>query len=161
MKLLLIPILLLFLTSCDRTQTADEIDQYKQEVVQGQGIAQAGMPNITNFTELKLINLMYELRDNPKLVNYAYLQSEMTGKLVFVGKCMGYPVPYSTQRSNPQKIVHPYTGTAMGMPQAEPNGLFPPSTADGTIILMIDPTGKPVVCYFEPKVTVLPFKIDM
>lgn len=45
--------------------------------------------------------------------------------------------------------------------QADPNGLFSPTSADGTWILMADPNGgtavKPV--YVEPRIIVSPFKL--
>ena len=158
--------IMLFITSCETSPpSADQIDQHKQEILQSQGVAQAGMPNIDKFTELKLVNLIYSLRDNPALINYCYLQAEMTGKLIYIGKCTGYPIPYSTQRSNPSKLIDAYQAgggySRISFPQSEPNGLFMPASADGTWVVMIDPTGQPKVCYFEPKVTVLPFKIEM
>jgi len=154
--------IMLFITSCETSPpTADEIDQAKQETLQSQGVAQAGMPTIDKFTELKLVNLIYSLRDNPSLINYCYLQAEMTGKLIYIGKCTGYPIPYSTQRSNPEKLIYSGNSSYTPIPQSEPNGLFMPASAEGTWVVMIDPTGQPKVCYFEPKVTVLPFKIEM
>lgn len=170
----------LFLTGCTQAPppTADQIDQAKQEIIQKSAVQSAGMPAIDKFTELKMINLIYEMRDNPKLINYAYLQSEYSGKLIYIGRCVGYPIPYATQRSNPQKVQEIFVkGLKAGnsnsdingsygtytLPQAEPNGLFMPASADATWILMLNPekNNLPEPQYFEPKLTVLTYKLEM
>jgi hypothetical protein len=46
------------------------------------------------------------------------------------------------------------------LPQADPNGLFSPASAEGTWILMKDPNGKEVKpVYIEPRIIVSPFKL--
>ena len=57
---------------------------------------QVGMPNIVNFQERKLAKQIFELRDQEKLICYAYLVS-LDGKLVFMSKCIGFGLPYSVQ----------------------------------------------------------------
>lgn len=171
-KLLLIPLMcILLIMGCQQgytPPTADQVEQHKQEALTSQASAQVGMPALPNFVEKQRMRWLLELRDNPRLINYLYLQAEYTGKLILIGKCIGYPIPYSTQFSNPQKLVEPDhwgTGvyTEIPMSQAEPNGLFMPASADGTWVIMVDPHGgkDPQACYFEPKVTVLPFLITM
>ena len=102
-KVILGLVLMVSLVSCDYKPTADEIDQKKQEQSLQEAQRQTGMPAIHNFQEKKLLKQIYELRDNEKIVNYAYLYNEMQGKLVFIGKCIGYGIPYSTQYSNPER----------------------------------------------------------
>lgn len=137
---------------------SDDTDRDKQEVLIRQGQAQAGMPAIHNFTEKKMVKMLYELRDNPNLINYAYLWSEVSGKWVYFGKCIGYGIPYSTQYSNPEKEYY----STLALLQAEPNGLFMPASSDGTWLMIINPENsadiKPV--YVEPKVIVSPFKLN-
>ena len=142
--------------------TADEKDTQKQEQLQREAQSQSGLPAIHNFQEKKLLKQIYELRDNEKLVCYAYLYNEIQGKLVFIGKCIGYGIPYSTQYSNPQKLVRGDGGQYhidIPMSQAEPNGLFMPASSDGTWLMMIDQDGAPRPVYIEPKVIVSPFKL--
>lgn len=106
--------------------------------------------------------MLYELRDNPNLVNYAYLFSEVTGKYVYFGKCVGYGIPYSTEFSNPQKTIEgATTGEFTTIGQAEPNGLFMPSSSDGTWLMMLNPdkNNEPTPVYVEPKVIVSPFRL--
>ncbi|MGN6639344.1 MAG: hypothetical protein ACTHJ8_10570, partial [Mucilaginibacter sp.] len=142
------------------SKSADDVDQQKQEQLQREGSSEIGMPAIHNFTEKKMVKMLYELRDNPNLINYAYLFSEVSGKYTFFGKCVGYGIPYSTQFSNPEKVEQEYTSSYGTLPQAEPNGLFMPASSDGTWLMMVGPDNKPTPVYVEPKVIVSPFKLS-
>lgn len=93
------------------------------------------------------------------------LYNEMTGRPVFFCDSIGYGIPYATQYTNPDKLedaANGATGIALAtLPQADPNGLFSPASAEGTWILCKDPAGsdvKPV--YIEPRVIVSPFRIE-
>jgi hypothetical protein len=79
----------------------------------------------------------------------------MTGKLIFVGRSVGYGIPYATEYTNPMKFV----GTGATVPQADPNGLFSPTNAEGTWILMVTPKGDVKPVYFEPRIVVSPFPL--
>lgn len=154
----------LFLAACSTdVPTADTKVQSRQEALQAEAERQAGLPNIHNFAELKNANLIYDERDRTDLITYIYMKSEMTGKLVFVAKGMGYGLPYATQRSNPQKVVVKYYNGAahyVTLPQAEPNGLHMPASADATWQFVVDKeTQKVVVVYFEDKLNVSPVKL--
>jgi|ERR1039457_6908613 hypothetical protein len=151
----------LFIISCDHHPSADEIDSQRQEKLQAQGQAQAGLPAITNFQEKKLLKSIYEMRDNEKLICYAYLFNEFQGKLVYLGKCMGYGIPYSTQYSNPEKEEESSEHGYLTLPQAEPNGLFMPASSSGTWVMLIDDAGSPHPVYIEPNVIVSPFKLNL
>jgi hypothetical protein len=78
----------------------------------------------------------------------------MTGKFLFVCNSIGFPLPYATQLTSPQKEVYHSTGGWNIMPQADPNGLFTPSSAEGTWILCKDPSSDKVgPAYIESKVS--------
>jgi hypothetical protein len=164
-RLLLIIILSMCLVSCDQESSSSADD--KMTAIQGQmeqqALAQTGAPAIHNFQEKKLLKMIYELRDNEKIVNYAYLWNEFNGKLVYIGKCIGYGIPYSTQYSNPQKQVYKggYNAGFGSLPQAEPNGLFMPSSSDGTWLMLTDSSGAPHPVYIEPKIIVSPIKLNL
>ena len=131
--------------------------------------AQIGMPAIKNFQERKLAKMIFELRDQEKLVTYAYIVNHMTGELVFIGKCIGFGLPYSVQYTNPQKVVeadhqlgHDLAGInwPIVVPQADPNGLFMPEGLSATWLMMIDPkTGDARPVYVEPEIVVSPFPL--
>ena len=117
---------------------------------------QVGMPNIVNFQERKLAKMIFELRDKEDLICYAYVKSEYTGRLVYLGKCIGYGLPYSVQYTNPEK--YEYQGTTL--PQADPNGLYMPSGLSATWLMLLDPeTNEPRPVYVEPEIVVSPFKL--
>ena len=159
-KLLLLLVIGLSLAGCDYKPSTDEVDKQKQEQMLSEAQRQTGLPAIHNFQEKKLLKQIYELRDNEKIVNYAYLYNEIQGKLVFIGKCIGYGIPYSTQYSNPQKVYREGGQYGLILPQAEPNGLFMPASSDGTWIMLLDKEGTPHPVYIEPKVIVSPFPLN-
>jgi len=159
--------LIVIICGCDQTPTkptADTKQQKQTEKAMQEANAQVGMPAIKNFQEKKLAKMIYELRDQEKLICYAYLKS-LDGKVVFLGKCVGFGLPYCVQFSNPEKIVANRTFTNGGsifgkLPQPEPNGLFMPQSLSATWLMMIDPkTGDVRPVYIEPEIIVSPFPL--
>ncbi len=149
---------------CDNPKpTSDEIQQARQEELLKEGTAQTGMPAIKNFRERKMLKDIIELRDQAGLTTYTYLWSDVQGKWVFFCNSVGYGIPYATEYTAPQKPLYDrgqYAGGNLAMPQADPNGLFSPASAEGTWILCKDPAGKetrPV--YVEPRMIVSPFEL--
>lgn len=142
------------------SRTSDQKQHDDQEALLKEGTAQTGMPNIKNFRERKLLKDVLEMRDQDGLVTYTYLFAENPGKVCFLGDSIGYGIPYATQYTNPQKLEYSqgyYRGT---LPQADPNGLFSPASAEGTWILMKDPESKDVrPQYIEPRIITLTYKL--
>lgn len=161
----------LILSNCGReATTSDQKQAQKTEVMLEEAERQIGMANITNFQQRKLMKLIYELCDQENLVCYAYIKSDYHGKLFFIGKCMGYGIPFSAQFTNPEKIVHGdhqlgydlagRVNHPMKLPQADPNGLFMPTASSATWLMMIDPkTDVPRPVYIEPEIVVSPFPL--
>ena len=147
---------------CNSPPSSDTIQRQQQETLLKEGTMQTGMPAIKNFRERKLLKDILEMRDQDGLVTYTYLFAEMTGKLIFFCDSVGFGIPYATEYTNPQKPLYDSRGVAT-MPQADPNGLFSPSAAEGTWVLCKDPNGKagtqPV--YIEPRIVVSPFKLPV
>jgi hypothetical protein len=150
----------LAVVACDEPTTDD-----KQAAIQEQSLEQAhaaiGMPATPNFQERRTAKDLYELRDK-SIATHAYIVNEMTGCLIYLGPAVGYGLPYATQYTSPTRTVyHGTNGGYFQVPQAEPNGLFMPATAEGTWVMLKDPKGedvKPV--YIEPRVIVSPFRLD-
>lgn len=149
--------------NCEVKPSSDEIQRKQQEEILKEGVAQTGMPAIKNFRERKILKDILELRDQEGLVTYTYLYSDMTGKLIYFGETIGYGIPYATQYTNPEKIANSLVNGGYAiLPQADPNGLFSPQSAEGTWVLMKDPNGievQPV--YVEPRIIVSPFKLNI
>ena len=147
-----------------RQQTADEKDRQQQEHLVKEAQAQTGLPNIKNFREKKLAKEILELRDQTGLVTYTYSFSEMTGKYTYISESVGYALPYATQYTNPQKIEYYYSGDGhhgcYALPQCDPNGLFSPSSTEGTWVMLKDPNSSDVKPFYsETRLTVSPFKL--
>jgi hypothetical protein len=163
---LIIPALML-LPACEESgnqPSSDQVQAQQQEQLTAEGTRQTGMPAIKNFRERKMLKDILELRDQAGLVTYTYIVSEMTGRLRFFGETIGYGIPYATQYTNPQKIAgvidRQGAGAFATLPQADPNGLFSPSAAEGTWVLMKDPHGDKVLpVYVEPRIVVSPFRL--
>jgi len=157
----------LFFAGCDAQKSDNSADTKMAEATQSQmaeAYRQVGMPAIKNFQELKLAKMIAELRDSEDLVCYAYLFNQFTGELVYLGKCMGFGLPYSVQMTNPERVAHERNGhqaSSFGtLPQAEPNGLFMPGGLSATWLMMIDETtGEVHPVYIEPTIVVSPFPL--
>ena len=138
-------------------RTADQKQTEMQAKIEQELTAQTGMPAIKNGREKKIVKMLLEMRDQENLATYTYIFSEMKGKFIFMGDSIGYGIPYATQYTNPQKDIYYSTSSAahMALPQADPNGLFSPASAEGTWVLMKDENGKDVYpMYIESRITV-------
>jgi hypothetical protein len=142
-------------------ETSDDVQQQQQERILQEGTSTIGMPAIKNFRERRLLKMILELRDQNDLSTFTYLWSDVRGEWTFFCNSIGYGIPYSTQFTNPQKIESWAQGR-ITLPQADPNGLFSPGSAEGTWVMCKDPRGpdvKPV--YVEPRSIVSPFELNM
>ena len=145
------------LTACDVRESSTQIERRKQEELTMQAVTQVGMPAITNFAEKRMMKDIMELRDQ-NVATTAYIV-DMNGKLHKICTSVGYGLPYATQYTNPQRIAGDGHGYVT-LPQADPNGLYSPASADGTWVLCVDPkSGKPRPVFIEPRVIVSPFPL--
>jgi hypothetical protein len=146
---------------CGGPPSSDTTQSRQQERILAEGTSQVGMPAIKNFRERKLLKDILELRDQAGLVTYTYLVSEMTGKVGdLLCESIGYGIPAATQFTNPEKISETNAHYGIVLPQADPNGLFSPSSAEGTWVMCKNPKGDDVTpVYVEPRVIVSPFAI--
>jgi hypothetical protein len=155
-KLLVLPCLFL-LTACPEDSNADKKAKIAQEKSLAEAFSQVGMPAITNFQEKRMLKQVYELRDQT-LATHTYIVNHMQGCLVYLGQSIGYGIPYAAQYSAPDTVNTQYSSG--NSPQAEPNGLFMPSSAQGTWVNMLNPdTKKAEVVYIEPETLVSPFRL--
>lgn len=162
-KLVFFVLTFISLNGCDFLQTSDKQVNKQQEQVMQEAVAQTGMPAITHFQERKLMKQILELRDQENLICYAYIVAEQTGNLIFLGKCIGYGLPYATQYTNPQRPARDsetYEKGNITLPQPDPNGLYMPQSAEGTWIMLINSEdNKPHPVYIESRVIVSPFPL--
>lgn len=147
--------LMISLSAC--TESSDSIQQDQQEQILKEGTSQVGMPNIKNFNERKWMKTILEKRDNPDLTTYVYTEAN-DGRFVYIGRAIGYGLPYSTEFTNPEK----YQGNAVTLPQADPNGLFAPNSSEATWVMLInEKTNQPEVQYMEPRAFITESKLPV
>jgi len=154
------------LTGCTMSEPkAEQIQAQQTEQILGEVNRQIGLPNIHNFYEKKMAKEIFEMRDNSKLITYAYTQNKMSGKFIYLGKSMGYGLPYSVQYTNPEKVIKlgsfKYSGDSpQTIPQADPNGLYMPEGLSATWLMLLDEnTGKRNLVYIEQELTVTQHKL--
>jgi len=163
-KLILAVLPLLTLGACKWPDNSDDIANQQQERLSKQSVESVGLPAIVNFQEKRVLKDILELRDTPNLVTYTYI-TDLNGHLHKVCDSIGYGVPYATQYTNPQRIAPAEELISSGnitVPQADPNGLFSPASADGTWVLCKVPGKddvKPV--YIEPRILTSPFPLNV
>lgn len=140
---------------------AQEVMSKKTGRLQAQAVRQTGMPEIENFRERKIAKWIYELRDEKGLSTHTYVKSEYKGKFHYLGKTIGYGLPYSVQFSNPKRTVGRFHKEGIEqLPQPEPNGLYPPEGLAATWILLDTGKGnKPEPLYVESDIIVSQSKL--
>ena len=162
---LLLIITAFFFMSCeDKPKNTADNDMAKLTAeAMNEANKQVGMPAIKNFQERKLAKMIFELRDDESVICHAYLVNQMTGEVgQYLGKCLGFGLPYSVQFTNPSKIVKDpfrYQSGGKVMPQADPNGLFMPTGLSATWLMLLDEKGNQHPVYIEPEIIVSPFKL--
>ena len=138
------------------TGKAASAEQAKQDVQMEQFLRNQPVPSFDWSLERHMLIQLYAARQ--KATNtYSVVQSEYTGKILWQCNSIGFPLPYSTQLTNPLQILRTadYQGGAAGVvAQQEPNGLFSPATSDGTWVPCVDEKGKITPVYEEKHVTV-------
>lgn len=101
--------------------------------------------------ERHLMVELYKAR-NTAAATYSYVVSPYTGKVLASCPSLGYPIPATTQLTNPMKWV----GQGAILPQAEPNGLYSPPDTHGTWVMCLGPEGKVEPAYWEQDVMTFP-----
>lgn len=161
LSFILVGLLGLFAAGCNYQETADTKQKAATEKLRGEAVSAVGMPAIVNFSEMRDAKENLELRDQPQ-ATFTYVV-DMNGKLHKLCDSMGYGLPYGVQYTNPQTYGRVGSATHWSyqmMPQAEPNGLFMPDSADGTWVKCLDPNDKTLkTVYVEPRVIVSPFPL--
>lgn len=146
-----------------RPPSSDDIQHAQQEKILQEGTAAIGMPAITHFRERKLLKTIYELRDQADLSTYTYIWSDLKGP-IFICHSIGYGIPYAIQFTNPQKVDRVQQGNGYygyyTLPQADPNGLFSPASAEGTWVMCKDPAGNVKPQYIEPRILVMTYELE-
>lgn len=142
-------LLAISLISCEGINQKDVVETSKR---MKEMRAQVGYPNITNFTEAKFAKLTSELRDK-EIRTWSYYV-DMNGGRHLLCESVGFGLPYSVQVTNPSSY---YNGAVL--PQAEPNGLYMPDSAEASWVLCSDGKGGVAPVYSEERLIISPFPL--
>lgn len=174
MKIKIVVLLVLMtaiLGGCDPLPTANDMQSEQQAALNQEGAREVGMPAIVNFRDQRGVKFWYEKRDQSNLLTYTYTRN-LEGKWIWFCDSIGYPIPGGTQYSAPESMqryrvrdprhaASDLSGWDSGiarLPQAEPNGVYPPTTAQGTGIICINPkTNKADAVYAEDNLDTFPW----
>lgn len=158
MKTLLACACMLAISGCDYQPSATEIERNKQEQMTKQAVQSVGMPAITNWQEKRILKNIFELRDQ-QIKTITYTQ-DWQAKLHKLCDSVGYGIPYATEYTNPQMVAYDSARGYAILPQADPNGLYSPASAEGTWVMCLNPETKELApVYIEPRVVVSPFPL--
>lgn len=158
------------LAGCDEDNSGSSRETRQTMVLSEQAAVTVGVPAIKNFTEKRQLKTIYELRDTSNLVTFTYI-FDLNGKRhkVCPSTSVGFGIPYATQFTAPKapRIGRPIYPDGTEAPwhtfegdQPEPNGLYMPSSADGTWVICLNPATKELApTYVEPRVIVYLFEM--
>lgn len=146
---------LLMLSACV-SNSYNNIEKSQTDQALQEAYRQVGLPRIHNFFEKRMAKQILELRDNPQLITYAYIVN-LDGKFVYLGRAIGFGLPYSVQYTNPERVETYRSGITL--PQPDPNGLYMPEGLSATWLMLINKEGKPEVIYVEPEIVVTQSKL--
>jgi hypothetical protein len=161
---------LCLLAGCQEDNSGAARETRQTMMLSEEAAVSVGVPGIKNFTEKRQLKAIYELRDAANLVTYSYT-IDINGKRhsVCPSTSVGFGIPYATQFTAPKapRYAKPnYPDGTQGVwqnynaEQPEPNGLYMPSSADGTWVICLDPNGKDLSpTYVEPRIVVYQFEM--
>ena len=154
-NIILLSFVCLSLAACGVSVSGEDIQNDKQAQATKKAVETVGMPAITNFQEKRILKDILELRDT-QIRTYTYTQ-DINAHLHKLCDSVGYGIPAATQYTNPMQLA---TSEA-AVPQADPNGLYSPASAEGTWVLCKNPSeDKTVPVYIEPRIIVSPFPLS-
>lgn len=113
------------------------------------------VPDLGGWSFEREVVIQTTLARNRTVATYTYLMT-LDGKIIEICASIGYPIPYSTQITNPEQAVY----TSLSLPQPEPNSLYSPENAEATYVQCSNSDGTVAPVYMEPRVFALPYRIQ-
>lgn len=152
MKKLFLLVLAFVLVACaPSVSRAEQAQQYQGNlaIVQNQPA-----PDLGGYSFERQVLIETYLARNNTVSTFSYLFT-FDGKIVEICPSIGYPIPYSTQLTNPMKVEY----SSLAIPNAEPNSLYPPSDAVATLVQCVNSDGSVSPTYIEDNVMAFPYRI--
>lgn len=163
-QMVVLAVISFLLAGCSQSESSSssEKEARQQEELSMRSVEAVGMPAITKNAEKRMMKTILELRDK-EVPTFTYLVG-MNNELKLLCNSVGFGLPYATQYTNPQraaKASETYGQGNITLPQADPNGLYSPASADGTWVQCLNPETKLAsVVFIEPRIIVSPFPIQ-
>lgn len=120
----------------------DAVDQQQSLYVRNQPV-----PTFQWSLERHLMVQLYQAR-NRQVTTYSYIVNQFTGRISWSCTSLGFPIPATTQLTNPQRVA--YQNAVI--PQPEPNGVFSPPDTAGTWVMCTGEDGNIEPVYIEEHV---------
>jgi hypothetical protein len=162
MKLVAILVLALALVACaGGTPRSQQIEQATTERNQSQLNASQPVPQFDFSQDRDTLIQVYKLRNEARNTWTVFLST--TGVPLYSCPSIGFPIPGSTQLTNPQQAIRPYAGgtDVAVIAQAEPNGLYTDPNTMSTWVICVRANGDAVPVYAEPQVITFPFPVEV
>lgn len=161
MKKLLILVLAFVLVACGET-TVSDVEQAQQQAGNMAIVQNQPVPDLGGYSFERQVVIETYLARNNTISTFSYLFT-FDGKIIEICPSIGYPIPYSTQLTNPQKIDTTYfegLGRISGVTNnAEPNSLYTPPDSAATLVQCVNPDGSVSPAYVEDNVMAFPYRI--
>jgi hypothetical protein len=130
---------------CDGEANSRESSQVNQQ--QSNYTRNQPAPTFDWSLERSLMIQLYVAR-NQRLSTFTYVLNHMTGAVIMSCPSLGFPIPATTQLTNPQTTATGYQSITT-LAQAEPNGLYAPPSTHGTWVMCLEPNGSIEPRYVE------------
>ena len=153
-RIIVLVLVIVLAVACSASETAVRTEREQQgagvlAIVQNQPV-----PDLGGWSfEREIVRQTYIAR-NTTVATYSYAMT-FDGRVIELCSSIGYPIPYSTQLTNPEQP----SGSGYPIPNPEPNSLYPPGNALATLVQCVNPDGTVSPMYFEPEVFAVPYRL--
>jgi len=145
--------------ACFGATGSTAIEQQQQQPGVQAIVRNQPIPDLGGWSfEREVVRQTYVAR-NHVISTWTYMLLEYTGKVVEICESRGYPIPYSTELSNPLQLARETDPQSSAVGNPEPNGLYPPPTANATLVQCVNPDGSVSPTYWENNVFALPYPL--
>lgn len=152
----------LALAACGTTPTGDQVMSQQVNQQQMHYATVQPIPWFDYSLDRYLLIQLYKSKNNA-VQTFSVVFNEYLGTITFQCASIGYPIPGGTELDNPWQAETGYTSNsgywAVAIGQAEPNGVFPPSTSAGTYVMCLNADGTIGPVYSEPNVLTFPYPV--
>lgn len=156
----------MILAACAPAQSQSDIEEAQQSIAVQAITQNQPIPDLGGYSFERQIVIETYLARNNTIATYAYMFT-MDGKIIEICASIGYPIPYSTQLTNPETLTYnryqnggTWNWIEGAISNPEPNGLYPPGDAAATLVQCVQPDGSVSPVYIEWYVLAFPYRIE-